>query len=172
VTRFLTCHTNNTLVTRITHVVPSLPKDHHDRAFRQVAWNPWRSAFHQTTSVPWARRGGVWASWRASALHHVPQLGQGHVVFARVDVDDSTLMPCRPMRGLLPRAAATCRIALSGPGAWAWPLPRQDVVDAEGWWSWARRAGWPAPPKHGGLCMARGIRAPAMDAVVVRRLAP
>jgi hypothetical protein len=43
----------------------------------------------------------------------------------------------------------------------------QDVVHVDAWWQWARRAGFPAQPKHWGLRMARGIRDPAMEAVVV-----
>jgi hypothetical protein len=43
----------------------------------------------------------------------------------------------------------------------------KDVVHADGWWQGARRAGLPAQTKGGNLRMARGIRDPAMDTVVV-----
>jgi hypothetical protein len=43
----------------------------------------------------------------------------------------------------------------------------KDVVHVDAWWQWARRAGLPAQTKGGDLRMARGIRDPAMDTVVV-----
>jgi hypothetical protein len=49
-------------------------------------------------------------------------------------------------------------------------LHLKDVIDADGWWQWARRAGLPAQTKRWDLRMARGIRDPALDAVVVKHL--
>jgi hypothetical protein len=65
VTRFLTCHTKNNLLTQIKKVVPSLPKDHNVSAFRQVELNPWLFALQKITRVHFTRRCCVWVSWRA-----------------------------------------------------------------------------------------------------------
>jgi hypothetical protein len=92
--------------------------------------------------------------------------------FARVDFDDITLMQCRNMLGLLARADATSGMDLSCMGTCAWPLHMKDVVHADCWWQGARSAGLPAQTKHWGLRLARGIRDPAMEAVVVIRFAP
>src|SRR6266704_1401851 len=43
----------------------------------------------------------------------------------------------------------------------------KDVVHADWWWQWARSAGPPVQTKHWGLRMARCIRDPTMDAVVI-----
>jgi len=51
-------------------------------------------------------------------------------------------------------------------------LHLQDVIDADGWWHWARRAGLPAQTTRWDLRMARGIHDPALDAVVVIRFDP
>ncbi len=71
------------------------------------------------------------------------------------------------MVGLLPIADATRRMDLSGPWACQRPLHMEDVVHVDARWQGARRAGFPAQTQHWGLRMARGIRDPAMDAVVV-----
>ena len=103
----------------------------------------------------------------ADALHHVPQIGKVNLDFALVDFDDIPLMQLGKMVRLLPIADATSRIDLSCMGACMWPLHMKDVVYADILWQGARRAGLPAQTKHWGLRMARGIRDPAMDAVVV-----
>jgi len=51
--------------------------------------------------------------------------------------------------------------------AFSYTMHMKDVVHVDCWWQGARRAGLPAQTKHGGLRMARGIRDPAMDAIVV-----
>jgi len=89
------------------------------------------------------------------------------VIFAIVDFDDIPLIQCRKMIGLLAIADATSRIDLSGPWACVWPLHTKDIVHADSWWQWARRAGLPAQTKYWGLRMTRGIRDPAMDTGVV-----
>src|SRR4029434_1088120 len=155
------------LVTQIKEVVLSLPQDHHVRAFRQVKLNPLLFELHQPTRLHFAGRGCVLAYGLAYALHHVPQIGKVNLGFALVDFDDIPLMQLGKMVGLLPITDATSRIDLSGPWAYQRPLHMKDVVHVDAWWQWARRAGLPAQTKHRGLRMARGIRDPAMDAVVV-----
>ena len=68
------------------------------------------------------------ASWLASALHHVPQIGKVSVVFDLVDFDDITLMQGRKMRRLLAIADVTSHVALSCMWACVGPLHMQDVV--------------------------------------------
>src|SRR5712691_5962987 len=46
-------------------------------------------------------------------------------------------------------------------------LYMKDVVHTDGGWQWARSAGFPAQTKRWDLRMARCIRDPAMDAIVV-----
>ena len=58
-TFFLTCHAKNHLVTQRKEVVPSLPKDHHVSAFRQVELNPLLFELHQPTRLHFACRGCV-----------------------------------------------------------------------------------------------------------------
>src|SRR5712692_5335783 len=65
VTRGVTCHATKHLVTRRQDGVLSLPTDHHVRALRQVEWEPWLCARHQTARVHGARRGSVVAEGRA-----------------------------------------------------------------------------------------------------------
>jgi hypothetical protein len=73
VTRGLTCHATNHLVTRRQDRVLSLPKDHHVRALRQVELQPLLCELHQTARVHGARRGSVWAEGLAYPLHDVLQ---------------------------------------------------------------------------------------------------
>jgi len=61
VTLFLTCHAKNNLVTRIKNGVLSLPKEHHERTFRQIELHPSLVELHQTARVHLARRGGLLA---------------------------------------------------------------------------------------------------------------
>jgi len=74
VTRGLTCHATNNLVTRRKDGVLSLPKDHHVRAFRQVELQPLLCELHQTARVHCARRGYVLAEGHAYPLHDVLQI--------------------------------------------------------------------------------------------------
>src|SRR5215470_18166715 len=76
-------------------------------------------------------------------------------------------MQCGKMVGLLVIADAMRRIDLSGPWACQRPLYMKDVVHIDAWWQGARSARLPPQTKYGCLRMARGIRNPAMDAVVV-----
>jgi hypothetical protein len=163
----LTWHAKNHPVTQIKYGVLLLPKDHRGSAFRQVELHPLLFALHQPTRGHFACRGCVLASRLASALHDVPQRGKVHLGFALVACDDLPLRPCGKLGGLPPLAEAPSRLDWSGPWAWRRPLPMEDVVPMDAWGQGARRAGLPAPTQHWGVRMARGIRDPAMAAVVV-----
>jgi hypothetical protein len=168
----LTCHAQHTLVTQIKEGSPSLAKAHTVSTLREVEGNPLLFELHQPTPLPFARCGCVWASWRVAPRPQWPQRGKVHGLVALVAFDALPLMPGRNMRGRLPSAEATRRLAVAGPGAGAGPWPTQDIVYAASWWQGARRAGLPAPTTHGGRRRARGLRDPAMDADVVRRFDP
>jgi hypothetical protein len=69
VTLFLTWYAKTNLVTQIKEVVPSLPKDHYVRAFRQVELNPLLFEFHQPTRVHFGSR----TYWLRVISRHLPQ---------------------------------------------------------------------------------------------------
>jgi len=148
----------NHLVTQITHVLPSLPKDQPVRACRPVELNRPLLGFHQTTRVPLARRGCVLAYWLVYALHHVPQRDKVDLIVDIVDCDDITRIQCGEMIGALTIADTISRIDLSSTWACEWPLRMKDVVHTNGWWPWASSAGLPAHTKRWGLRMTRCIR--------------
>jgi hypothetical protein len=121
------------------------------------------------------RRGCLLAYWLAYTLHQVPQIERVDLIFDIVDCDDITRMQCRDMLGLLTIADTTNCIHLSCTWACEWPLHMKHVIHADGWWQWASSAGLPAQTTRWCLCMARGIRDPAMDAatsIVCPRVPP
>jgi len=144
VTRFLTYLAKNHLVTQITQVIPSLPKDQYVRTCRQVVLHPSLFACHQTARVHLVRRCCVLAYWLAYALYQVSQSGKVDLIFNIVDFDGITRIRCRAMRGPLTISDTTSRMDLFCTWACEWPLHMKDVVHADGEWPWASNAGLPA----------------------------